>query len=44
MTIAKSATGRHLNETLPMLEEIVNYLRFQRGVKATELVGDFIKD
>lgn len=27
-----------------MLENIVSYLRFQRGLKVNEMVGDFIKD
>jgi len=43
-TITRSATGRHLAETLPILKEIVNYMRFQRGVTLSELVADFIKD
>jgi len=43
-TIAKTATGKHLAETLPILKEIVNNMRFQRGIYLTELVGDFIRD
>lgn len=44
LTITKTSTGRHLRETLPMMQEIVGFFRFQRGVKLSELVADFIKD
>jgi hypothetical protein len=44
VTIVKSVNGRHLQETLPFLKEIVRYMSFQRGVNLSELVGDFIKD
>ena len=43
-TIIKTATGKHLKETLPMLMRVVDHMRFQRGVTLSELVGDFIKD
>lgn len=43
-TIVKSKQGIILKQTIKYLEEIVKYFRFQRGIKLTELVGDFIKD
>ena len=43
-TIVRSATGKNLNSTLPFLNEIVRYMRFQRGINLLELVGDFVKD
>jgi hypothetical protein len=43
-TIVRSSTGCNLFETLPFLKEIVRYMRFQRGINLTELVGDFVKD
>ena len=35
VTITKTATGRHLKETLPILESIVDYMRFRRGTRLT---------
>ena len=43
-TIVKSKQGIILKETIKYLEEVVKYFRFQRGIKFTELVGDFIRD
>ena len=42
--IVKSSSGRNLKETLPFLKEIVKFLRFQRGIILSEIVGDFVKD
>lgn len=43
-TIVRSKQGKNLEETLKYLKEIVQYLVFFRGVRVTEIVGDFIKD
>ena len=43
-TITKTSTGKHLKETLPIVKEIVNHMRFHRGINMSELIVDFIKD
>ena len=43
-TVAKTSTGKHLAETLPVLREVADHMRVHRGIYLSELVGDFIKD
>lgn len=43
-TIVRSRQGKNLEETVKSLKEIVQYMVFFRGIRLSEIVGDFIKD
>jgi hypothetical protein len=43
-TIVKSKQGTNLQQTMKPLREIVQYMKFFRGIELSEVVGDFIKD
>lgn len=43
-TIIPTKTGKHLDETLPYLKNIVKYMKVHAGAKFSEFVGDFVKD
>ncbi|CAG9320088.1 unnamed protein product [Blepharisma stoltei] len=42
--IITSMTGRYLNETLPMVKKIAQFLEMNMGTEVLELACDFVKD
>lgn len=43
-SIVETRNGKHLEETLPYLQNIVKYMHVYAKAKFSELVGDFVKD
>lgn len=39
-----SSNGKYLEETLPLIKKIVNYMEQNLGIEVTEFAADFIKD